>query len=84
MYSENEWYEIVDSNPFLDKNREHIKQLYCTLLSNTPSEQNSSTLNKIDFAPDAYIIKGNVIYFKYPDGKTRAMRDVFLEELESL
>lgn len=26
---------------------------------------------------------GNTLYFKYPDGSTRPMREVFLEELET-
>ena len=29
-------------------------------------------------------IKGEIIYFKYPDGATKPMRDVFLEELQKL
>ncbi|MSR77543.1 MAG: hypothetical protein EXS63_04885 [Candidatus Omnitrophica bacterium] len=28
--------------------------------------------------------KGEIIYFKYPDGTTKPMRDVFLEELQLL
>ena len=83
VYNLEEWTNIINSNPFLKDSTVEINRLYVTLLDRISSEQNISTLKKMDFKQDQYIIKEKVIFLNYYNGagKSKMTNTVFEKKL---
>ena len=84
VYSLEKWTMVLNSNPFIDDTTIDINRLYVTLLDIIPSEQNISTLKKMDFNKDQYIIKGNVIFLNYYNGagRSKMTNNIFEKKLQ--
>ena len=84
VYNREKWLSLINSNPFLKDPTIAINRLYVTLLDRIPSEQNISTLKKMDFNQDLYIIKENVIFLNYYNGagKSKMTNTVFEKKLQ--
>lgn len=67
-----EWLKVEKSNPFLKREGIDVKKLYVTFLYSTPAKDKLEEFEKVNFPPEEFTIKGNEIYFYYPDGYGRA------------
>ncbi len=75
-----EWKYAFNNNPFLKESTIDTKQLYVTFLSEIPSEENVQIMNQLDFSPDEFIIKNNLIYSRYPNGAGRSKMTINIFE----
>ena len=68
-----EWLaQIAKQNPFLSKPGIDPKQLYLTILDQTPGEEAVNRLRDFDTPGDEYIIDDQVIYIRYQNGAGKA------------
>lgn len=60
--------EIFDKNPYLPIKQNEIKQLYYTLLFDTPDPLNIKKLQEVDAQGDEFVFGESCLYFYYPNG----------------
>ncbi|AOW19720.1 DUF1697 domain-containing protein [Urechidicola croceus] len=79
-----EWERILNKNPFINQNGVDLKKLYVTFLYNSPSKEDVEILKTIDFNPDKYQIKNDIVYSCYGQsfGKTKMTNNVFEKKLK--
>lgn len=79
--TDSELQNCFSQNPFLEK--EDIKKLHVTFLSNTPKKSVINDLKIPAHNNDQYIIKKNIIYLITPDGfaKTKFNNNTFEKKL---
>ena len=81
VYSKTRWGEIMKNNAYAKNSVIEINTLYATLLNKIPCNEDIAILEKIDFTPDTYIIKENIIYSKYWSGVGRSkMTSIIFEK----
>jgi uncharacterized protein (DUF1697 family) len=59
---------VLQNNPFLNTGNEDNTKLHVTFLSGIPSQYNIDELNKVNYAPDEFVIDGKCIYLFCADG----------------
>lgn len=67
-----EWMFAFENNPFLKDSTISIKQLYVTFLSEIPKKENIELMKQLDYSPDIFIIKNDLVYSCYPNGPGRS------------
>lgn len=76
--SPDELEDIIQTNPFNENN--YLNRLYITFLSDVPTFDNLEKLKGIDYSPEEFVLKGNIIYLYSPQGYGKAkMNNNFFE-----
>lgn len=71
--TDTEWEYALNNNPFImDDTAVETKKLYITFLSETPLEENIELMEELDYSPDIFIIKKDLVYSHYPNGAGRS------------
>lgn len=71
----------LKNNPFIEKDSEvDTKKLYVTFLSSTPTNENAEILSELDFFPDRFILKGDLIFSLFPNGPGRSKMNLNIFE----
>ena len=66
-----EFYNLVESNPFLDECNGDITKLHVTFLSDTPSSSSVIEIKEVDYGSDQLFISGKEIHLYCPNGYGR-------------
>lgn len=71
--------DALNNNPFEEK-----EKTYFTFLANEPEQEKIDQLKKVDYSPEQYLIKGEVIYVYPPNGygKTKLNNNFFEKKLK--
>ncbi|MRI01825.1 DUF1697 domain-containing protein [Kriegella sp. EG-1] len=64
--------DIFEANPFSDPADIENKQVYFTLLSNSPQSEIVADFKKLKFTNDQFSIKNNCVYLNYINGAGKA------------
>ena len=75
---------IISANPFLKEENIDVKKLHITFLSEIPDKQNVESIEKIDFSPDKFVIRGKEIYLYIPNSyaETKLSNNFFEKKLK--
>ncbi len=66
-----EFYNLIESNPFLDECNGDITKLHVTFLSDTPSSSSVIEIKEVDYGSDQLFISGKEIHLYCPNGYGR-------------
>ena len=66
-----EFYNLIESNPFLDECNGDITRLHVTFLSDTPSSSSVIEIKEVDCGSDQLFISGKEIHLYCPNGYGR-------------
>jgi len=79
-----ELIEVLEGNPFKAETGNSPDKIYFSLLSEFPSEENISKIEKLDYKPDIFKIIGKVVYVFCPDGygRTKLNNNFFESKLK--
>lgn len=82
--SKDEMKQIISANPFLKEENIDAKKLHLTLLSEIPDKKNVESIEKLDFAPDKFLIRGKEIYLYITNsyGETKISNNFFEKKLK--
>jgi len=72
--------QIIANNPFTEADGYDAGHQYITLLSEVPERGQINSLEALDIAPEAYVLRGHTLYFYAPNGYGRAkLNNNFIE-----
>ena len=75
-----EFYNLIESNPFLDECNGDITKLHVTFLSDTPSSSSVIEIKEVDYGSDQLFISGKEIHLYCPNGYGRTkLSNSFIE-----
>jgi uncharacterized protein (DUF1697 family) len=79
-----EMKHIISANPFLKEENIDVKKLHITFLSEIPDKENVESIEKIDFSPDKFVIRGKEIYLYIPNSyaETKLSNNFFEKKLK--
>jgi uncharacterized protein (DUF1697 family) len=73
--------DALENNLFLKSKKNDVDGIYFTFLSGKPSIDNIKKLTEVDYTPEEYAIKEDVIYLYFPNGYGKSkMNNNFLEK----
>jgi len=73
--------DALKNNPFLKSKKNNDEGIYFTFLSGKPLIDNIKKLTEVDYKPEEYTIKEDVIYLNFPKGYGKSkMNNNFLEK----
>jgi uncharacterized protein (DUF1697 family) len=73
--------DALENNPFLKSKKNNDEGIYFTFLSGKPLIDNIKKLTEVDYKPEEYTIKEDVIYLNFPKGYGKSkMNNNFLEK----
>lgn len=71
----------LKNNPYIKEDSEvDTKKLYVTFLSDTPRKESAEALLELDFFPDRFILKGDLIFSLFPNGQGRSKMNLNIFE----
>ncbi|HEV8084060.1 MAG TPA: DUF1697 domain-containing protein [Chitinophagaceae bacterium] len=75
---------VLKNNSFVNKRKEDITKLHVTFLSQEPATDNIDKINKAQYLPDEFILRGNTIYLFCPNGygNTKLSNNFFENKLK--
>ena len=78
-----EFYNLIESNPFLDECNGDITKLHVTFLSDTPSSSSVIEIKEVDYGSDQLFISGKEIHLYCPNGygRTKLSNNFFERKL---
>ena len=74
----------VKNNSFIDRKNIDIDRLYVTFLAEKPSQTNIDKITPEQYAPDEFILSGNIVYLYCPGGygNTKLSNNFFENKLK--
>jgi len=84
LVTKNEMGNIIKDNPFLEEKDVDEEKLHVTILEKNPDPENLKAIQNLDFKPDRFIVKNNVVYLYCPNGygKTKLSNTFFENKLK--
>ena len=84
LVATNEMGNIIKDNPFLNDEDIDEEKLHVTILEKNPDPENLKAIQNLDFTPDRFIVKNNVVYLYCPNGygKTKLSNTFFENKLK--
>ncbi len=75
---------VITESPFVKNKQIDLKKLHVTFLSELPKKENVESINKSEFSPDEFFIKGKEIYLHIPEsyGETKLSNKFFENKLK--
>ncbi len=74
-------FDAVRHNPMTEERHQDLKRIYFTFLSEVPAAAQVAKLQDLDYSPEEFVIKGDLVYFFSPKGYGRAkMNNNFFEK----
>lgn len=84
LVTKNEMGKIINDNPFLKEDDIDEERLHVTILEKNPDTESLNAIQNLDFKPDKFIVKNNVVYLYCPNGygKTKLSNAFFENKLK--